>query len=144
MWRCTVLRLLPRWRRCAAGCPWTEAMIDFVSTRAGACQQTAACARLLAAVIAHAIGDACKKPTKAEKDNPRLVDFDARKAIDFLFGPDSVFPLYADLIGSNAEAIRGALLDDGRGSINSIGRSFGAMERRVLSARIRRRAALAH
>ncbi len=79
-------------------------MIDFVSTHPDAHPQTVACARLLAAVIAQAIEDASKKPqTSEERAN-------AVAATDWLFNEKSRFAKYASLIGTNAEAMREALL----------------------------------
>jgi hypothetical protein len=86
-------------------------MIDFVSTRDTTDPQTAACARLLAAVITQAIGDASTPPNKEEKKECRNLNTDALSAIDFLFGNGSVFHLYADLIGASAESIRHALIN---------------------------------
>jgi hypothetical protein len=82
-------------------------MIDFVSTRDGTEPQTAACARLLTYIITTAIKDASEPYNPDEhRTGP------AARAMDFLFGPESIFPLYAKLIGSSAEAIRAALLRD--------------------------------
>lgn len=117
-------------------------MIDFVSTRAGVSQQTAACARLLTAVIASAIADAAKPATTQEKVHAAYVDFEARAALDFLFGEDSVFPMYATLIGCDADCIRQALQQGVDSDIPAISRNFGAMSRRVIQARLRRRALL--
>jgi len=109
-------------------------MIDFVSTRQTTDAQTAACARLLAAVIAQAIKDACKPMTADEKRN---LDSEARQAIQFLFGADSVFPLYASLIGSSAEAIRFALLNKAEDMVPAASRGFSDMDRRILKGRMR-------
>ncbi len=112
-------------------------MIDFVSTRQTTDAQTAACARLLAAVIAQAIKDACKPMTADEKRKERNLDSEARQAIQFLFGADSVFPLYASLIGSSAEAIRFALLNKAEDMAPAESRGFSDMDRRILNGRMR-------
>jgi len=112
-------------------------MIDFVSTRQTTDAQTAACARLLAAVIAQAIKDACKPMTADEKRKEKNLDSEARQAIQFLFGTDSVFPLYASLIGSSAESIRFALLNKAEDMVQVASRSFSDMDRRVLKGRMR-------
>jgi hypothetical protein len=112
-------------------------MIDFVSTRETTDQQTAACARLLSAVIAQAIKDASSPATDAEKKGNKNTCGTARSAISFLFDNDSVFPLYASLIGSSAESIRAALLEKPINSIQSKNSAYGENERRILSARLR-------
>lgn len=76
-------------------------MIDFISTNPSADQQTVACARLLAAVIAQAVEDASNKGSSAS---------DQAAAIDWLFDKSSRFTSYAALIGMDAEAMRQALL----------------------------------
>lgn len=119
-------------------------MMDFVSTRPGTRPDVAACARLLSAVIASAVHDACKPATTEEKRNAQHVDHQARAAIDFLFGEDSVFPLYADLIGTSADALRAALRDAANSPLVDRQRGVGAMERRTLLERLRRRASAAH
>lgn len=86
-------------------------MIDFISTRTSTDPQTAACARLLTAVITQAIQDACTPMTTEERKQKKNLNTNARRAIRFLFGADSVFPLYAELIGVSHEAIRFALLN---------------------------------
>lgn len=110
-------------------------MIDFVSTREGTDQQTAACAKLLAAVIAHAINDACTPIGYREKTDSKNLDVNARDAINSLFSNDSVFPLYASLIGSSAEAIRVALLDKPDTAIIVTSKQFSDMDRRILRIR---------
>jgi hypothetical protein len=89
-------------------------VIDFLSTREQTTEDDAACARLLAAVIAHAIRDCVKPPNAAERRGTAsqiTMDPDAFSALRFLFGKHSAFPLYAWLIGADAPAIRRALLD---------------------------------
>lgn len=93
-------------------------MIDLVSTR-NVDNQTRACARLLGAVIAQAVQDAATpfsvytdkegKPIHESKIRENL-NQDARMAIQWLFFPGSVFPLYASLIGMEAQSIRENLL----------------------------------
>ena len=112
-------------------------MIDFVSTRQTTDAQTAACARLLAAVIALAIKDACKPMTAYEKRNERNLDSEARQAIRFLFGADSVFPLYASLIGSSAKAIRFALLNKADDMVPAASSGFSDVDRQILEWRMR-------
>lgn len=118
-------------------------MIDFVSTSA-ADPQTVACARLLSAVIAQAIRDACKPMNSREKREDRNIDGDAQKAIRFLFSPDSVFPLYAQLIGSSAESIRSALINKADEVTSSPKALFKEADRRTLRARLTRSRDFAH
>ena len=96
-------------------------MIDFISTRATTDAQSAACARLLAAVIASAVSDACRPLSSEERRFGANRDSRALDAIEFLFSEDSVFPPYAAFIGSSADAIRRALLakaDDGESQLD--------------------------
>ena len=118
--------------------PRKAKMIDFVSTRQTTDAQTAACARLLAAVIALAIKDACKPMTAYEKRKERNLDSEARQAIRFLFGADSVFPLYASLIGSSAEAIRFALMNKADDMVPAASSRFSDVDRQILEWRMRR------
>jgi hypothetical protein len=111
-------------------------MIDFVSTRQTTDPQTAACARLLAAVIAQAIKDACAPMSGEEKKQERNLNTDARQAIKFLFGADSVFPLYAVLIGSSADDIRAALLRRANAA-GDADRGISDMQRRIVAGRMR-------
>jgi hypothetical protein len=89
-------------------------MIDFVSTRTCSDDQTIACARLLTAVIAAALHDLAEPGTKDDRKEEllhrRVSNSDALASIEFFFGRRSVFPLYARLIGSDANNIRAALL----------------------------------
>ena len=112
-------------------------MIDFVSTRETTDQQTAACARLLSAVIAQAIKDASSAVTDGEKKSNKNIRGGARAAISFLFDENSVFPLYANLIGSSAESIRSALLENPTSMSRGKNSFYGENERRILSARLR-------
>jgi len=111
-------------------------VIDFVSTREGTEPQTAACAQLLSAVIAQAIRDACIKPTEKEQKAKRNIDTEASDAIRFLFGKNSVFQAYAQLIGADAEQIRNALLNRAEDTISATKKQFGDQERRILRARV--------
>jgi len=86
-------------------------LIDFTATYSED-SQAARCARLLTAVIASALHDAVKRPSKKEASQFRNIDTAARAGLWFLWSERSLFPLYAELIGSSAEAIRGALLSD--------------------------------
>jgi hypothetical protein len=76
-------------------------MINFTSTQEGVDPQTAACARLLAAVIAQAIDDASSKGS---------TNGDANAAIAWLFNEGTSFEAYATMIGANAQAMREAML----------------------------------
>ena len=87
-------------------------MLDLLSTRQTTDQQTAACARLLAAVISQAVADACKRPLSSEKRARRNIDGEASEAIHFLFGDGPEFAVYAKLIGLSAPSIRCALTSD--------------------------------
>ena len=104
-------------------------MIDFVSTR-GVDHETAACARLLSAVISQAIKDACIPLSESEKKRFRNEHEDAAPAIRFLFEEDSIFDLYATLIGSSAKDIRAALMQ-------KTDHGLKEAERRILHARVR-------
>jgi hypothetical protein len=117
--------------------PKEKPMIDFVSTRETTDPQTAACARLLATVIAHAISDASTPPSRDEKKQGRNLDSDAIAAIDFLFGEDSVFPLYADLIGASAESIRHALINVRQPPALNTRVTYREEDQRILLARVR-------
>jgi hypothetical protein len=112
-------------------------MIDFVSTRETTDPHTAVCARLLATVIAHAISDASTPPSRDEKKQGRNLDSDAIAAIDFLFGEDSVFPLYADLIGASAESIRHALINVRQAPALNTRVTYREEDQRILLARVR-------
>jgi len=112
-------------------------MIDLVSTRPGTDKPTAACCHLLTAVIALALKDLCRPPNAREKKGPPLrledMDFIALDAIQFLFGKTSVFPRYADLIGTSADDIRRALL---KGDIRQ-GYELRDKDFRIFHARLR-------
>lgn len=91
-------------------------MIDFVSTRENTAETDAFHARLIAAIISQAIVDASMRitPKEGRLRQNLLQDPDeglsTHEAVEFLFGDGTVFPLYASLIGSSADAIRAALL----------------------------------
>ncbi len=112
-------------------------MIDFVSTRETTDPQAARCARLLAAVIAQAVRDATQAMNVDEKRGDGVCH-QARSAVEFLFGQRSVFPLYAELIGANADSIRHALVHGSPAPATS-GYGLGAMPRRALRLRLRLR-----
>lgn len=84
-------------------------MLDLVSTRTTD-PHTRGCAQLLAAIIAQAIRDASMEPTPNEVRAYANQNMQARQALRFLFSTRSLFPLYAELIGSSAETIRAGLL----------------------------------
>jgi len=110
-------------------------VIDFVATRQGTDPKAAACARLLTAVIAMSIRDACRPPNKAEKrGNPRVIDIDqeALSALRFLFARRSPFSLYCSLIGAGAEDIRRALIDPDK----TRGNELKDKDFRILRARL--------
>ena len=112
-------------------------MIDFVSTRPGVDKSTAACSQLLTAVIALAIKDLFRPPNTREKKGPPIslseIDFLALDAIQFLFGKNSAFPRYAELIGSSAEDIRRALI---KGDVRA-GHELRDKDFRIFHARLR-------
>lgn len=116
-------------------------MIDLTSTREETDPQTRACARLLTAVIAQAIRDACTPMTSTEKREHRNLDANATEAIRWLFNPDSAFTLYAQLIGSSADSIRAALLEKAD-SLAPVTHAFTDMDRRILQGRLRWQEAL--
>lgn len=111
-------------------------MIDLISTREGCDQESMACARLLTAVITTAIRDAvCAAPKKDGWERTDVL-FKAREAIDWLFDDASVFPLYASLVGSDAESIRRALLTDMSGEMEPIRPLFCDSDRKILKQRL--------
>ena len=111
-------------------------MIDFVATRGGCDPESAACARLLTAVITTAIRDAVAPAPKKEGYERRDVLFKAREAIEWLFDDQSVFPLYAQLIGSDAPSIRRALMTSPSGEMEPIRPMFSAIDRNTFSYRL--------
>lgn len=84
-------------------------MIDFVSTRETTDAETAAGARLIGAVIAQALKDLAQRPSREEYDQRRNLNRDAIHSLRFFYDSDSVFPIYAKLIGMDAQAFRNAL-----------------------------------
>lgn len=113
-------------------------MIDFVSTSAGVEPQARGSARLLAAVIAKAIVDAAEPFSKNEKKRRRNLNSEARQAIHFLFARNTVFPLYASLIGSSAKAIRVAVMNPHSTiTYKNSGLSFDAGSTRQIRQRLR-------
>lgn len=111
-------------------------MIDFVSTRETTDPQTAACCRLLAAVIAQAVADACSSLTPQEKEAHKNIESDARGAIEFLFGDRPTFDGYAKLIGLPTQAFRDALLQtDGVEAIVPLRNRINSTQRRHLRVR---------
>lgn len=85
-------------------------MIDFVSTRPETDEHTRRAAQLLAAFITHHIVMACSAPTSQEKAERRNLTSEGRRGIRYLFDPESKFETHADLVGSDAESLRRALL----------------------------------
>ena len=112
-------------------------MMDFLSTRINTDSESARCARLLAAVIAAAIEDAGNAPTNEELKNQRNICKKACAAIHWLFDEQSVFPLYASLIGVDAESIRRALLEVNVAPDSVSGKLFKPTQRRALRLRYR-------
>lgn len=110
-------------------------MIDLISTRDGVDAQSKRCAHLLAAVIAQAIKDAARRPTKDERKSRRNTRH-AYRSIKFLFEPNGPFEAYANLIGLTAESIREALLS--RRHLNPMPgwkSLFSEQERRIIQLR---------
>ena len=73
-------------------------MLGFVSTRQTTDAQTAACARLLAAVIAQAIKDACKPMTADEKRKERNLDSGRGRRFSSCLAPTLCFHCTPSLI----------------------------------------------
>lgn len=109
-------------------------MIDFVSTRAGTDPATRAVASMVAAAIAQFVRDASTRPTADEKKQQRNLNWDARRAIVYLFEPGSAFETHIELIGGSAAPLRAALLDRRELSPRS---SFTPLQRRIIQARHR-------
>lgn len=112
-------------------------MIDFVSTRPTTSEEDGRCARLLTAVIVAAIEDASEHPAPSEVKNQRNSCTSACAAIHWLFDEKSVFPLYASLIGLEAESIRKALLSVNTTPDSSADKLFRPSQRRALRLRYR-------
>lgn len=87
--------------------------IDFLWSRETTDEQSAACARVLAATISHAIRDACAPLTSNERTSAGFVDRHARSAIEFMFDVSrKAFEAYAVLVGLDPEAVRLTLVTD--------------------------------
>jgi hypothetical protein len=116
-------------------------MLDLVSTREDIDPQTAANAKLLAAIIADAVRQASQKPSKQEQAARRNLDHDNYHpglSIWFLFNDESVFKTYAQLIGLEAQAFRDAFLSDRtlkERTVKGQPAPFTSMERRVIKQR---------
>lgn len=85
-------------------------MIDFLSTHDSTDLQTQRCLHLLSAVIAQAIKDASEPLSKEEKQQMKNLNDESLMAVRWLFGKHSTFPWFANAVGSNAPAMRKALL----------------------------------
>lgn len=91
-------------------------MIDLLTTRTETPEEIKPYAHLLAAVIAQAVEDLAfigsrqARKTELNIANPTITERDVIASLVFLWGRESVFPLYAKLIGLDAEAIRLGLL----------------------------------
>jgi len=112
-------------------------MIDFISTRNSTNEEDARCARLLTTVITTAIQDASIMPSQREQKAQRNLSTEPCAAIHWLFDKESVFPLYCQLIGMDAESIRRALIftDNEPGSVSD--KLFNGLQRRAIRARYR-------
>lgn len=108
-------------------------MIDFASTRT-IDEQARRCAHLLAAVIAAAVKDAGRPPSRAESRSGQNQDARALAALHFLFADGTAFKLYATLIGADAACLRRALLET---PIDRLSDATGA-QRQVFSQRFTR------
>lgn len=86
-------------------------MIDLTSTRTQIDEQSRRCSRLLAAVIASAVTDAARPPSKTELCSGQNQDPIALAALHFLFADGTAFRLYATLLGADAACMRRALLE---------------------------------
>jgi len=112
-------------------------MIDFISTRPGTNEEDARCAKLLAAVIAAAIQDAGEAPSNEEIKKQRNICKAPCAAIHWLFDKESVFPLYCQLIGLEAESIRSALLNVDSMPDSAADKTFKPNQRRAIRMRYR-------
>lgn len=117
-------------------------MIDLVSTRAGVEPQTAACCRLIAAIISAALQDLCIKPDKTEAKACANINPHARQSVEFFFGTGDKSPIvdyYAAMIGLSGQAIREAIMSDRPLKEVSAPRivGFGATDRLRAQARVR-------
>ncbi len=112
-------------------------MIDFLSTRENTSAEDARCARLLAAVIGSAIQDASEQPSHEEIKKQRNLCKAPCAAIHWLFDKESVFPLYCQLIGLEAESIRNALLERDAMPDSAADKLFKPSHRRAVRMRYR-------
>lgn len=112
-------------------------MIDLISTRPGTREEDARCAKLLAAVIAAAVQDASEAPSNEENKKQRNICKAACAAIHWLFDKESVFPLYCQLIGLEAESIRKALLEINSMHDSAADKIFRPNQRRAIRLRYR-------
>ncbi|MDE2202697.1 MAG: hypothetical protein KGJ38_08215 [Burkholderiaceae bacterium] len=87
-------------------------MIDFTTTRNGVDPQTAACARLLTAVLVAAVRDASEPLTPEECQERRNLLRRPTEALRFLFGPGPAFTVYARAVGSSEAPLRRALCEN--------------------------------
>lgn len=110
-----------------------EKMIDFVSTQAGINSQSAACARLLAAVIARALEDLAIKPTEKEWKNGVNLQAEPTRSVRFFKG--KLFPHYAALIGMDAKSFIYYLTQEGKKGHR--GSRFDEMDYRTIRSRLR-------
>lgn len=110
-----------------------EKMIDYVSTQAGIDSQSAACARLLAAVIAKALEDLATKPTEKEWKNGVNLQAEPTRSVRFFKG--KLFPHYAALIGMDAKSFIYYLTQEGKKGHR--GSRFDEMDYRTIRSRLR-------
>jgi hypothetical protein len=109
-------------------------MLDFLSSRPSTDEQTRRCAGLLATIIADSIRTLGVKPRK-EEFKRRGSDGDAQESLNFLFRKDSPFPVYAQLIGLDAQAIREKVLQISEHDKNLVP-DWGPMQRKAARLRI--------
>ena len=112
-------------------------MIDLLSTRVNTSEDDARCARLLAAIIGSAIQDASDPPSNEEVKKQRNICKAPCAAIHWLFDKASVFPLYCQLIGLEADAIRNALLERDSMPDSAADKIFKPSQRRAIRMRYR-------
>ena len=84
-------------------------MIDLISTHEGVEEETKSAAHLVAGVIAIAIKDLCVVPTKDELVNRCNLNRHAVGSLKFFFSKSSMFIVYANLIGIDANIFVKAL-----------------------------------
>ena len=110
-----------------------EKMIDYVSTQAGIDSQSAACARMLAAVIAKALEDLSIKPTEKEWKNGVNLQAEPTRSVRFFKG--KLVPHYAALIGMDANSFMYYLTQEGKKGHR--GSRFDEMDYRTIRSRLR-------